>query len=144
MNRKLIEKYKRLRQEEQFYQKIQPYIEQGILREVCNTKDFSIVSVGERAYAACPYVLLSDEAYGIFMSPGIMKKIVSDSDNIYPLMKNIFDDIKTNKNLLFDFREESIDFLKQWIKDAAHVDLIDYDLEEELHQMNNINKKRRD
>lgn len=120
---------------ELFYQKMQPYFEQGMVREIYSSDHVCIVSFGDVCYVACPYILLEGEPYGIYMNPNIMKKIVEKNRFIYPLIDEVFSDVELNKNLIYDFSSDSIDFWKQWIIQNRKSSKIDYNLEEEIAQM---------
>ena len=45
----------------EFYEKIKPYFDAGLVREIYNSDHLCILSVGERVYVACPFVFLEDE-----------------------------------------------------------------------------------
>lgn len=126
---------------ELFYQKMQPYFEQGMAREIYNSEHFSILSFGERVYLACPYILLENQPYGIYMNPSVMKKIVEKNRKIYPIINEVFSDIELNKDLIFSFDASKLDFWKKWIIENKNVNKIDYHLEEEIAQMSK-NKSR--
>lgn len=126
---------------ELFYQKMQPYFEQGIVREIYNSEHFSILSVGERVYVACPYILLENEPYGIYMNPSVMKKIVEKNRKIYPIIEEVFSNIALNKDLIFVFNSNKIEFWKKWIIENKNVNKINYSLEEEISEMSKSKSK---
>lgn len=132
MNREEFIQKKQL-DKERFYQKMQPYFDQGMVREIYSSLDFSILSFGERVYVACPYFSEDEPPFGIYMTSDVMKKLVKKNRLIYPLTSQVLN--KLSSNLLFNFDLKRLEFWKQWIRDNKDVNKIDYNLEAEIAQM---------
>ena len=120
---------------ELFYQKMQPYFNEGMVREIYSSEHFTILSFGEKVYVACPYILLNNEPYGIYMVPSVMKRIVEKNRKLFPIINEVFSDVASNKDLIFYFSSDRIDFWKNWLVQNKNVNKIDYHLEEEIAQM---------
>lgn len=118
-----------------FYEKMQPYFNQGLVREIYSSDHVAILSVGEIVYVACSYILLANEPCGIFVNGNVMKKIVKKNRYIYPLIQRVFSDVEENQNLIFDFSYDNIGFWKKWFGENQNVNKIDPKLEEEIQRM---------
>lgn len=125
-----------------FYKKMQPYFDNGILREICNTDDFSVMRLGEIIYVACPYLLLADEPYGIYLDQDLLRKYMKDRSAFYSLVREVINDLTKYKKIFFYFSIEDIDPYKQWIKDNAHAIRYDNDFEAELKELSKNCPKR--
>ncbi len=138
MNKELFYQQKES-DKKKFYQKMQPYFDQEMVREIYSSLDFSILSFGERVYVACPYFSDDEPPFGIYMTPNVMKKLVEKNRLIYPLATKVLNNLSSN--LLFNFDLKRFEFWKQWIIDNKDVNKIDYNLETEIAQMSK-NKTR--
>lgn len=127
-----------------FYKKMRPYFDNGILREICSTDDFSVMSLGEIYYVACPFSLLADEPYGIYMNQNVLRKIMKDVSEFYATLQDIINDLANCKKIFFYFSIEDINLYKQWIKENAHAIRYDYDFEAELKELSKNCPKRED
>ena len=120
---------------ELFYQKMQPYFDQGMAKEVYSSDYLSIIRFGERVYVACPYVLYNNQPYGIFVNSSVMKKIVENNASFFPILQVVFNNISSNRNLFFLFSQDKIGFWKDWIQKNSHVNKVDFQLESEINQI---------
>lgn len=125
-----------------FYQNLQPYFEQGMLREVYSNEHFTILSVGERVYVACPYIMLDNMPYGIHVNEKGLRVIANDNMRIYSMSLDLLNNIEKYQELLFVFSEDRLDFWKKWIAENKNVNKINYKFEEELNSKTKTNKKR--
>lgn len=104
-----------------FYQKIQPYFDEGILRMVYEAECLVIFAFGEICYIACPFVMVNNEPSGLYVSSKVIRELVSNNRYIFPLMKKIFGDIQKYQSLFYNFPEDKIDIWKVWIKDDCNI-----------------------
>lgn len=115
-----------------FYEKLWPYFDEGMVREIYSSDHLCILSLGERLYVACPFLLIDNQPYGIYMNPPVMRKIVKNNRKFYSVLNGIFDDIELNKDLIFIFSNEKIAFWKKWIEENKNVNKMDEKLEKEI------------
>lgn len=125
-----------------FYQKLQPYFEQGLLREVVSNEHFAILSVGDRVYVACPYIMLDNMPYGIYLKENGLRLVCNDNAMIYSMSLDLLKNINKYQKLLFVFSEDRINFWKKWIAENKNVNKMNYEFEEELNSKIKSSKKR--
>ena len=122
---------------ELFYQKMQPYFDNGIVREVCASEFMCVLSIGEQIYVACPFVLLDNSPFGIFMNHSVLKKMVVNERKFFSLLKNIIENIYEYKQLVFYFSEDNLEKLKSSVSGKiSNKNYVDHDFEEELIEIN--------
>ena len=116
-----------------FYKKMQPFFESGLAREIYSSDQVCMLSFGEICYVGCTYELMDGSPIGVFMSPDVMKNIVKENRQIYPLLQVMFNDFDRFKGMIFDFSQD-INIWKNWIIENKNnnVSTIDYQLEEEI------------
>ncbi len=102
---------------ELFYQKMQPYFDAGIVREVYRSDSLCMLSVGEKVYVACPYLLWADHPYGIYMNEKVMLDIAQVNGELFTIIEQMLGDLNRYKRILYYFHSERIDYWKQWIVD---------------------------
>ena len=68
-----------------FYEKMQSYFDEKIVREVYSSNHICILSVGEACYVACSYALLNDEPLGIFINSNQLEEISEDNTIAFSL-----------------------------------------------------------
>ena len=95
-----------------FYQKMTPYFQQEMVREVYSSDHVCILSLGEICYVACSYVLLNNEPFGLRVTEDVMKKIVENNRYIYPLTDQMFSNLNKYQGLLYDFSLKNADNIK--------------------------------
>lgn len=117
---------------EKFFVKIQPFYDAGLLREIYRCDHFSVYAFGERVYIACPYIMLDEIPYGVYMNPSVLRKIIRTNRKIYPIINEVFGDIELNKDLIFMLQEDKVQWWKQWLAENKNVNKIDKDLEQEI------------
>lgn len=117
-----------------FYRQMQPYFEQGLVREVYSSDDVCILAFGELCYVACPYILANNQPFGIYTNHNFMKKLVDKNRLIYPLVEEVCHDVNAMERLVYNFPIEKIDFWKKWIEDfnIKGISEIDHQLEEQI------------
>ena len=116
---------------------MQPYFDNKVVREVCASEFMCVLSVGEQIYVACPYMLIDNSPFGIFMNHSILKKMVEDKYKFYALIKDIIKNIDDYKQLVFYFSKENLENLKKSVRGKiSNKNYIDYDFEEELIESN--------
>ena len=127
---------------ELFYQKMQPYFDNGIVREVCASEFMSVLSIGEQIYVACPFMLLKtspygNSPYGIFMNHSVLKEMVVNERKFFLLIKDIFKNIYEYKQLIFCFSEDNLEKFKSSVSGKiSDKNYVDHDFEEELIEIN--------
>lgn len=117
---------------EKFFMLIQPYHKAGLLREIYRCNHFSVYAFGEKVYIACPYIMLDEIPYGIYMNPTVLRKIIQKNRMIYPIINEVFSDVELNKNLLFFLDEDQIPYWREWMIKNKYLSKIDEALEQEI------------
>ena len=118
-----------------FYDKMQPYFDVGIIREVYNDEYFSIISVGELCYVLCPKMFDKSEPYGLRLSPVNLRKVVKNNNFGLELFNLAFVEHERYGRLFAFFSKDKIDLWKKWIVDHQKLikPTIDYNFEEEIN-----------
>lgn len=123
---------------EKFYEKMNPYFEQGLMREVYSGENASILSVGELFYIACPLDILSTkgEPFGVYFTNDGLKKITDNNAYLYSVLYILLDDMKNQQSRFYPFAADKVDFWKSWINERKKTfkSLIDYSFEQELNK----------
>lgn len=104
----------------EFFQKMQPYYDAGLIRNIYVSDHLCILAFGELLYVACPYIPISDMPVGIYMNEHIMKQLVEKNRLIYLYVNEVFSDVKSNRNLIYDFSASKIDIWKEWLKEERN------------------------
>ncbi len=122
---------------ELFFQKMQPYFQNGVAREIYRSATECIISFGEICYVACPFVEfgLDDNPIGIYMNEEVMKEVINNPGYIYTIAEIVLSDLETNKKLFFNFSIENMENIDKWIKENRAKSQIDPALEAEIAQM---------
>lgn len=130
-------------EKELFYNKMKPYFDKGMVREIYNSESGVIFSFGETNYVACPYQLIDNSPIGIYVNERTIKKIVEDEPYMLGLINYIFNDPYKYRSLIYNLSPNKIDDWKKWVADILKKSgsEINYQLEEEIQQMSK-NKSR--
>lgn len=137
----MLLEYVKNRRKKKFFEKIDPFIREGLIRPVYEGIDFCIISVGDRFYAACPYWLhknpMSNEkmAFGFSVADlNVLKKFVKDERYFTLHLDNIIDNYEKYSWAVGTFSEESKDKWKEWIEQSKTegFSLMDDEFEKEI------------
>lgn len=122
---------------EKFYEQMQPYFEQGLVREIYSSDHLCMLCFGELCYVACPYVFLDNAPFGVYVTHNSMRKLAQKNRLIYPYVNEVISDLSVGKNMFYDFPIDKIDVWKKWIADTRLTakPKIDHQLEFELSGM---------
>lgn len=129
-----------------FYEKVQPYVDEKLIREIYSSDDISIFNFGDLYYIGCPHFLYNNQfPFGVRIPVDFLEEIIKDNSLLILYIKSLVDSNKFNENAPF-LTEENLDYFKKYFnsyKDKRGMKgYIDYDLEEKISN-ENINKSRK-
>ena len=119
-----------------FFEKMQPYFDKGLARVVYGSDHVTIISLGEVYYVACMHILLDGVPVGVYVNENVFRKIVNKNRFIYPLIDDVFSDVKLNNDIIFDFTPDT-ERWEKWIEDARQKNVcrINPEFEEEINRL---------
>ncbi len=120
-----------------FYKMLEPYFQQGLVREIYSSNDACVLSVGEIYYVVCPYLIIDNIPLGLKLSQDHIKEVIEDKELFDLVIENVFNDFDKKKDMVFPFSKGDLESYKEWIKECKTdgISEVDYNFEEELAQM---------
>lgn len=117
-----------------YYEKMKPYFDQKIVREVYSSDHICILNIGESNYIASSYILFDGDPVGLYVDTKTVKEIAENNGFFLALQKVMMSNPIKYQKLIYDLSEERINDWKTWIaneKEKGNSE-IDHDLEAEL------------
>lgn len=96
-----------------FYEKMKPYFEQNIVREIYKTDTFTIMNVGEIFYVGLPYFILENEVpFGVRLGTEVIEKCINDHTHFFSIISIAVENYSEYENYFVTFGFEQ---LQDWL-----------------------------
>lgn len=119
------------------YEKLQPYFDAGLLREVYTSNTMSIFAMGEIFYIGCPFVITNDEVMGLYIKPESMMNFVENNRLLYSAFRQAVNYIEDYDEKIYHLTPDNLESYKRYVASlkAEKVFALDPILEAKIKDM---------
>jgi len=123
---------------ENFLNKLEPYVNSGLVRVVSTSKNSCILNFGEILYLLSTYDVMDNVPLGVFIPADKLIDYVKDEKLPLHYMKHCYKNIKKNSNMFYELDPNKLDYWKKWIQTTKNnFNNTDYSVEEEINRIVN-------
>lgn len=122
---------------EKFFTNIEPYISNGVLKEIYSNDEFCIMNFGELFYIGCLYNGIDGIPFGTMIAAQDIKKVVENNVLFFMYLKEMGKEgfYKRSISLEKENLNKAISYIERK-KQSGATSIVDHALEEEIMNMN--------